>query len=230
MSLNGLKVITDFSNEEREEETRHNLQYIHLIKQLPDVEKAREDLIQKFESHHEDDVSNYICDFKRWGDWLTIHLQRYTGKSQFKFATTINLALSHSFGILPGRALTLDGRVHFKNSGKPFFSIMPNGVFKQKYEKAEVEPIFPSIGINYPYHLSNNNTVFGAHGMTMANEFPWLGGFPSPYEDDVIQISCSDTSHNIRTPYGLGNTIEEKLKKVLQAGYSGDPLEITQDK
>lgn len=196
----------------------------------PEVLARADDLFATFAEEHERQTRGYSFDCRRWGDFLSVFIERAGnrpshegGTAATKLSTTLNIASTRQIRPVDGRCFDRRGTVSYSpwvasdDSGRGRW--WHDGIEMQRRTPAEryvVEAHFekapPSRPMTGPGKISEDHYGFGR---TVGYVTP---NFPRPAKDDEINFVGIKTT--IYAPAGLGACVLASILAEIERGHT----------
>lgn len=192
-----------------------------------------DEVFAEMAAEHERQTAGYHFECRRWGDFLSVFMERaanqesdWYGNSR-KLATSLNLAAVKQIKLVEGRCFDRRGSISYSvvevsGTGSKMYGSSSGSRPPSKGYHYEVEP-------NYPYvPTSRSLVVFDPPKQEMSPNYH--AGFPSEErkrlktenypraaEDDVIRFA--GIGANLHAPAGLGRSVYDAILTEIARGY-----------
>lgn len=167
---------------------------------------GRMDLLARYEAEHEDDWRSFACEFRRWGDHLSLLLRRDKAY-QATYAGAVMLNKESTIQICFGHPPDLKGVYRYRAEGSSSTAVVVTGhdenwnPFSSSVKKLFV-PTVKSGG---------NHHGYSTHGYTLPTPKLVTYNMPRPAQDDVLNFDAG----TMYVPAGLGQRVYDAILQAI---------------
>lgn len=201
------------SNEASERRARFKQAKITAHSMLPDVLSEQPLRLAEFERHHLLDRDSYHFECRKWGDWLSLFIQRGTTQKTWidghlfqddKFLTSVNVAQTKEIRLIAGTEAGTEGRGEF--------------IVYTERDPVKIECSYPSVTQPSRKFILGNYSRPQMGSLFFHGESPHfipIENCAAPAQDDRIVFKSIEAT--LFVPFGKGKDVYNQILRELSA-------------